>query len=87
MSLSLPTVKFLTNRPLIQQPMLLLSVTNALRQQHMCILHRQWIGFVVSLLPYLGRTLPRFVTATVHQISRNLEMLSSFYEQVPSYKR
>jgi len=60
--------------------MLLLAVTNALRQQHTCAMHHQWIAFVISAMPYLGRALAHFVCATVTQICHNLELLAPLYE-------
>ena len=79
--------RFVAGRPLVYQPVLLIATASALRQQHMCAMHRQWIAFVVSAMPYLGRALAHFVCATAAQICHNLELLAPLYELGHCYRK
>ena len=85
--LTSPMARFIAGRPLVYQPVLLLATTAALRQQHTCAMHRQWIAFVISAMPYLGRALAHFACATAAQICHNLELLAPLYELGRCYKK
>jgi len=85
--LTSPVARFVTGRPVVYQPVLLLATTYALRQQHMCAMHRQWIAFIISAMPYLSRALAHFVCATATQICHNLELLAPLYELGHCYKK
>lgn len=79
-----PLLKYLQSQPIVHQKMLMSAVLTALRQQHLCHLHRHWITMVTSALPYMGRALGHIATAVVNQLCINIELLSYLYEnEVP----
>ena len=77
---SLQNVRYVNNRAVVAQSMLLSAVLSALKQQHLCHMHRHWITMVTSALPFMGRALSCSVVAVVNQICRNLELLAQLYE-------
>jgi len=50
-------------------------------------MHRQWIAFVSSAMPYLGRALAHYVCATATQVCHNLELLAPLYELGQYYRK
>ncbi|KAH9488781.1 Protein dopey-1 [Bulinus truncatus] len=73
---SLLNVHYNANLPIIQQEMFLSAVWSALKQYHLCHLHRHWIGLVTSALPYMGRAMARTVLCVVLQLCRNLDIIA-----------
>lgn len=78
---TLTSVRYVQSRPIVYQTMLLSAILSALKQQHLCHMHRHWIAMVTSALPYIGRALSYTVVMTVNQLCHNLEMLSQCYEK------
>ncbi|KAK7479632.1 hypothetical protein BaRGS_00029098 [Batillaria attramentaria] len=74
---SLAKVRFRATEPVAQQVMFLSGVLSALKQRHLCHLHRHWVSLVTSALPYMGRALTRIVLCVVSQLCRNLEGLAA----------
>lgn len=72
---SLTRVRFRATEPIAQQTMFLSGVLSALKQRHLCHLHRHWVGLVTSALPFMGRALTQVVLCVVSQLCRNLEEL------------
>ncbi len=77
---SIHSVRFLQNKPLVYQGMLLSAVLTALKQQHRCHMHRHWIAMVTSAMPYMWRSLSHTLVNVVNQLCRNVELLSQQYE-------
>uniref|UniRef100_A0A2C9KBU5 Uncharacterized protein n=1 Tax=Biomphalaria glabrata TaxID=6526 RepID=A0A2C9KBU5_BIOGL len=73
---SLLNVHYNASLPIIQQEMFLSAVWSALKQHHLCHLHRHWVGLVTSALPYMGRAMARTVMCVVLQLCRNLEIIA-----------
>ena len=69
--------RFRATEPIAQQTMFLSGVLSALKQRHLCHLHRHWVGLVTSALPYMGRALTHVVLCVVSQLCRNLEDLAA----------
>ncbi|XP_064627681.1 protein dopey-1-like isoform X4 [Lineus longissimus] len=76
----LSSFKYTHAQPVAYQGMLLSAVLSALRQQHLCHMHRHWINMIMLVMPYLSRSLGNIVMAVVNQICRNLELLATEYE-------
>ena len=76
----LSSFRYTHAQPVAYQGMLLSAVLSALRQQHLCHMHRHWINMVMLVMPYLSRSLGNIVMAVVNQICRNLELLAAEYE-------
>ncbi|XP_070189330.1 protein DOP1A-like isoform X2 [Littorina saxatilis] len=74
---SLTRVRFRATEPITQQTMFLSGVLSALKQRHLCHLHRHWVGLVTSALPFMGRSLTQVVLCIVSQLCRNLEGLAA----------
>ncbi|XP_076444435.1 protein DOP1A-like isoform X3 [Babylonia areolata] len=74
---SLTRVRFRATEPIAQQTMFLSGVLSALKQRHLCHLHRHWVGLVTSALPFMGRALTQVVLCVVSQLCRNLEELAA----------
>ncbi|CAG5127027.1 unnamed protein product, partial [Candidula unifasciata] len=74
---SLLNVHYNPNLPVIQQEMFLSAVWSALKQHHLCHLHRHWVGLVTSALPYMGKAMARTVLCVVLQLCRNLEIIAA----------
>jgi len=83
---SCPSVDYQSGRPVVYQPMLLLSIVSMLKQQHMSHMHRHWLALVISATPYLHRALTKVTLATVYQLCRNVELLAQLYELGHVYK-
>lgn len=77
---SLSSVRYVHGRPVVYQVMLLSAVLSALKQMHLCHMHRHWIAMVTSALPYMGRALSHMVVSVVNQLCHNLESLSKLLE-------
>ena len=73
--------RFMHAQPVAYQAMLLTTILSALKQQHLCHMHRHWIETVVTVMPYVGKALGNLVTSVVDQICRNLELLSGLYDK------
>ncbi len=82
---SLAFVRYAHSRPVVYQGMLLSAVLSALKQQHLCHMHRHWVTMVTSALPYMGRALSHVVVTVVNQMCRNIELLAHLYEQSDTY--
>lgn len=63
------------------QNLLLTALLNSLKQYHNCHMHRHWINLVTSSLSYLDHGLSRLGIPLTQQMCRNLEMLSTFYNE------
>ncbi|BFZ09520.1 hypothetical protein BsWGS_12559 [Bradybaena similaris] len=74
---SLLNVHYNPNLAIIQQEMFLSAVWSALKQHHLCHLHRHWVGLVTSALPYMGKAMARTVLCVVLQLCRNLEIIAA----------
>ena len=83
---SLAFVRYVQSRPVVYQGMLLSAVLSALKQQHLCHMHRHWVTMVTSALPYMGRALSHVVVTVVNQMCRNIELLALQYQQDETYK-
>ncbi|KAL5009879.1 hypothetical protein ScPMuIL_012184 [Solemya velum] len=77
---SLLNIHFNSNLPIIQQSMFVSCVITALKQFHMCHMHRHWISLVISALPYMGTALSNIVGCVVVQLCKNLEAIAAEYE-------
>lgn len=69
--------RFKAGEPVAQQAMFLSGVLSALKQRHLCHMHRHWVALVTSALPFMGRALTRVVLCVVAQLCRNLESLAA----------
>ncbi|XP_071956743.1 protein DOP1A-like isoform X2 [Antedon mediterranea] len=74
------SLSFLRSERLCCQGMLLTAILFALRQQHICHMHRHWITVVTDALPYLDKGLPKITVPMATQLCRNLELLATLYE-------
>ncbi|XP_033095946.1 protein dopey-1-like isoform X2 [Anneissia japonica] len=74
------SLSFLRSERLCCQGMLLTAILCALRQQHICHMHRHWITVVTDALPYLDKGLPKITVPMANQLCRNLELLASLYD-------
>ena len=83
---SLSFVRYVQSRPVVYQGMLLSAVLSALKQQHLCHMHRHWVTMVTSALPYMGRALSHVVVTVVNQMCRNIELLAIRYQQDENYQ-
>ena len=83
---SLSFVRYVQSRPVVYQGMLLSAVLSALKQQHLCHMHRHWVTMVTSALPYMGRALGHVVVTVVNQMCRNIELLAIRYQQDENYQ-
>ena len=83
---SLSFERYVQSRPVVYQGMLLSAVLSALKQQHLCHMHRHWVTMVTSALPYMGRALSHVVVTVVNQMCRNIELLALQYQQDENYK-
>ena len=77
---TLNNVKYNLGHPIVQQGMFVSGLLSALKQTHMCHLHRHWISMVTSTLPHMGKFLPGIVMTVVAQLCRNIEALAVHYE-------
>jgi hypothetical protein len=77
---SLNNVKYTLGQPIVQQGMFVSGVLSALKQSHLCHLHRHWLALITASLPHLGKHLPAIVIAVVNQLCRNIEALAAYYE-------
>ncbi|KAK3576489.1 hypothetical protein CHS0354_034162 [Potamilus streckersoni] len=77
---SLLSLKYAPGQPIVQQIMFISSVISALKQLHMCHMHRHWVALVTSGLLYMGKHLPSIVLSVVWQLCRNLEAVAMEYE-------
>ncbi|XP_052808898.1 protein dopey-1-like isoform X3 [Mya arenaria] len=77
---SLNNVRYTLGHPIVQQGMFVSGLLSALKQTHMCHLHRHWVGLVTATLPRMGRYLPGIVMTVVAQLCRNIEALAVHYE-------
>ncbi|KAL3881558.1 hypothetical protein ACJMK2_027984, partial [Sinanodonta woodiana] len=77
---SLLNLKYAPGQPIVQQSMFISSVISALKQLHMCHMHRHWVALVTSGLLYMGKHLPSIVLSVVWQLCRNLEAVALEYE-------
>ena len=78
---SLLNAKFKLGQPIVLQGMFISFVLSALKQQHMCHMHRHWVAMVTSALPFMGNSLTGVVMNIVAQLCRNLETLSGEYQK------
>lgn len=83
---SLAFVRYVHSRPVVYQGMLLSAVLSALKQQHLCHMHRHWVTMVTSALPYMGRAQSHVTVTVVNQLCRNIELLAYQYEQGENYQ-
>ena len=77
---SLNNVRYNLGHPIVQQGMFVSGVLSALKQFHMCHMHRHWVGLITSSLPYMGKYLPGIIMTVVSQLCRNIEALAVEYE-------
>lgn len=77
---SLLNIHFNSNLPIIQQNMFVSCVITALKQYHLCHMHRHWIALVISALPYMGSSVSNIVGCVVVQLCKNLEVIAAEYE-------
>ncbi|XP_054267327.1 protein dopey-1 homolog [Macrosteles quadrilineatus] len=76
-------LRYVTGRPLPQQPMLLTAILRALEAPgRASYAHTHWTALVTCALPYLGSSLTKVVTAVVRQLCANVEQLSRAYDPV-----
>ncbi|XP_071819814.1 protein DOP1A-like isoform X3 [Apostichopus japonicus] len=66
------------------QGLLLTALLSSLKQYHNCHMHRHWINLITSSLSYLDQGLPHLANPLISQVCRNLEMLSSLYNEEDS---
>ena len=77
---SLSNIRYTVGNPIVQQGMFVSAVLSALKQHHLCHMHRHWISLVTSALPYMGKYLPGIIMTVVSQLCRNVEVLAAEYE-------
>lgn len=85
-------LRYVSGRPLPQQPMLLAAILRALEAPgRAAYAHTHWTALVTCALPYLGGALTKVVTSVVKQLCSNVEQLSSAYDppedQTVRYKK
>ena len=84
---SLSSVRYLANKPIVHQSMLLSAVLSSLKQHHMSHMHRHWIAMVTAAMPFMGKALSHVVGTVVQQLCRNIELMASLYELDGMYTR
>ncbi|XP_074847061.1 protein DOP1A isoform X5 [Carettochelys insculpta] len=74
------SLQYLHSQPITSQGMFLCAVIRALHQHCACKMHPQWIGLIISTLPYMGKVLQRVVVSVTLQLCRNLDNLIQQYK-------